>query len=301
MKNQNNNSVTIKVSTEDWNRTVLCCACSGIEMAIGEMRYVGQGSSDDDWVCPECDDQLFSIDPDDTPLEDIEDPKVSAKDVAKELDNAITYFNHEYENPTHSKLFDALGTEGIKTKSMHTGDGLRIAKEIVEDVIKGIKMVWKISYTFETVPETTYWRNRKSGAIYHCYVQRNTWIKCADLCDDGTPLFEDGGYDIDTKKRNINISSTNLKCEKNLYYTWDELNAKFECLGECGSEEFYIEYLSNKSLYREFRFCLDSLPRLKRMVEREPDCKDWVVDLDQRIACVNAYRNLETFKYDYGF
>jgi hypothetical protein len=82
---------------------------------------------------------------------------------------------------------------------------------------KGLKEMKDL--TFENVPEVTYWRNPNSGVIYHCSVHRNTWVECDE--------FEEGGYDYDTNKDHMNISSVNTRVEYNYYYSWDEIVEKF--------------------------------------------------------------------------
>ena len=148
--------------------------------------------------------------------------------------------------------------------------------------------------TFENVPETTYWRNPKSGVIYHCGVYRNTWVECDE--------FEEGGYDYDTSSKNINISSINTRVEYNYYYNWDELVEKFEYL-HCGDgvdEDFYVSVLANRQLYREYRLSKDRLPRLRRLHKSEPEA-GWDVEIEEMLSNMEKYHNLETFKYNYGF
>ena len=148
--------------------------------------------------------------------------------------------------------------------------------------------------TFENVPETTYWRNPNSGVIYHCGVYRNTWIK-----DDE---FEEGGYDYDTNPKNVNISSINTRVEYNYYYSWDEIVEKFEflCCGDDVNEDFYVNILSNRTLYREFKLAKSRLPYLRRALKREPDAGH-DVELEKMLSYVEKYNNLESFEFDYGF
>ena len=146
--------------------------------------------------------------------------------------------------------------------------------------------------TFENVPEATYWMNPKSGAIYSCYLSRNTWVECDDLCDDGTPLYEEGGYSYDDTPRHFSISSCNLRVEKTLWYSWDELVAKFNYLGECDSEHHYVHVLSNKSLYRNYKYCKGSLPGLKRLAKIEPHNEKWAECLEKNTYDVEQYEGL---------
>ena len=148
--------------------------------------------------------------------------------------------------------------------------------------------------TFENVPETTYWRNPNSGVIYHCGVYRNTWVECDE--------FEDGGYSYDTNSNHMNISSINTRVEYNYYYTWDEIVEKFEflCTSDDVDEDYYVNILANKRLYREFRYCKDRLPRLKRLHKSEPEA-GWDDELEEMLVNVEKYNNLETFELDFGF
>jgi len=160
---------------------------------------------------------------------------------------------------------------------------------------KGMKKVnEKTKLTFENVPETTYWRNPNSGVIYHCGVYRNTWVK-----DDE---FEEGGYDYDTNPKNVNISSINTRVEYNYYYTWEELVEKYEylCCGDDVDEDFYVNILSNRTLYREYKLSKGRLPYLRRALKREPDAGH-DVELEKMLANVEKYNNLESFEFDYGF
>ena len=113
---------------------------------------------------------------------------------------------------------------------------------------KNKRMKEMTKLTFENVPETTYWRNPNSGVIYHCSVHRNTWVECDE--------FEDGGYDYDTDKNHMNISSINTRVEYNYYYSWDEIVEKFEflCTSDGVDEDYYVNILANKRLYF---FCLN--------------------------------------------
>ena len=150
----------------------------------------------------------------------------------------------------------------------------------------------KTKLTFENVPEWTYWRNPNSGVIYHCGVNRNTWVE-----DDE---FDEGGYDYDTNSKHMSVTTNNTKVERTYYYTWDEIVEKFEYLGECDDEDFYVNILSNRKLYREFRYCKDRLPRLRRLHKSEPEA-GWDVEIEEMLSNMEKYHNLETFKYNYGF
>ena len=152
----------------------------------------------------------------------------------------------------------------------------------------------KTKFTFENVPETTYWRNPNSGVIYHCSIFRNTWVE-----DDE---FEEGGYDYDTSSKNVNISSINTRVEYNYYYSWDELVEKFEflCTSDDVDEDFYVNVLSNRTLYREYKLSKGRLPYLRRALKREPDAGH-DVELEKMLANVEKYNNLESFEFDYGF
>ena len=51
---------------------------------------------------------------------------------------------------------------------------LLILRQMMKE--KNKRMNEKTKLTFENVPEWTYWRNPNSGVIYHCGVNRNTWV-----------------------------------------------------------------------------------------------------------------------------
>jgi len=148
----------------------------------------------------------------------------------------------------------------------------------------------KTKFTFENVPEVTYWRNPNSGVIYHCSIHRNTWVECDE--------FEEGGYDYDTSSKNINISSINTRVEYNYYYTWEELVEKFEflCTSDDVDEDFYVNILSNRTLYREYKLSKSRLPYLRRALKREPDAGH-DVELEKMLSYVEKYNNLESFEF----
>jgi hypothetical protein len=157
---------------------------------------------------------------------------------------------------------------------------------------KNKRMNEKTKLTFENVPESTYWRNQNSGVIYHCGVYRNTWVECDE--------FEDGGYDYDTTKNHMSITSNNTKVERTYYYTWDEIVEKFEYLGECDDDDFYTNFLSNRTLYRHYKLSKGRLPYLRRALKREPDAGH-DVDLEKMLSYVEKYDNLESFEFEWDF
>ena len=146
--------------------------------------------------------------------------------------------------------------------------------------------------TFENVPEWTYWRNPNSGVIYHCGVNRNTWVE-----DDE---FDEGGYDYDTNSKHMSVTSNNTKVDRTYYYTWDEIVEKFEYLGECDDDDFYTNFLSNRTLYRHYKLSKSRLPYLRRMTKREPDAGH-DVELEKMLSYVEKYNNFETFEFEWGF
>ena len=150
----------------------------------------------------------------------------------------------------------------------------------------------KTKLTFENVPEWTYWRNPNSGVIYHCGVNRNTWVE-----DDE---FDEGGYDYDTNSKHMSVTSNNTKVERTYYYTWDEIVEKFEYLGECDDDDFYTNFLSNRTLYRHYKLSKSRLPYLRRMVIREPNAGH-DVDLEKMLSYVEKYNNLESFEFEWDF
>ena len=159
---------------------------------------------------------------------------------------------------------------------------------------KNKRMKEKTKFTFENVPEVTYWRNPNSGVIYHCGVNRNTWVE-----DDE---FEEGGYDYDTTKNHMNISSINTRVEYNYWYSWDEIVEKFEflCCGDDVNEDFYVNILSNRTLYREYKLSKGRLPYLRRASKREPDAGH-DIELERMLSYIEKYNNLETFEFEWKF
>ena len=158
---------------------------------------------------------------------------------------------------------------------------------------KGMKKVnEKTKLTFENVPEWTYWRNPNSGVIYHCGVHRNTWVE-----DDE---FDEGGYDYDTNSKHMSVTSNNTQVERTYYYTWDEIVEKFEYLGECDDDDFYTNFLSNRTLYRHYKLSKSRLPYLRRMTKREPDAGH-DVELEKMLSYVEKYNNLESFEFEWDF
>ena len=154
------------------------------------------------------------------------------------------------------------------------------------------EMKEKTKLTFENVPEVTYWRNPNSGVIYHCSIHRNTWVECDE--------FEEGGYDYDTNSRHMSVTSNNTQVERTYYYTWDEIVEKFEYLGECDDDDFYTNFLSNRTLYRHYKLSKSRLPYLRRMTKREPDAGH-DVDLEKMLSYVEKYNNLESFEFEWDF
>ena len=159
---------------------------------------------------------------------------------------------------------------------------------------KNKRMKEMTKLTFENVPQVTYWRNPNSGVIYHCSIHRNTWVECDE--------FEEGGYDYDTNPKNVNISSINTRVEYNYYYTWEELVEKFEflCTSDDVDEDFYVNILSNRTLYREYKLSKSRLPYLRRALKREPDAGH-DVELEKMLSYVEKYNNLESFEFEWGF
>ena len=132
--------------------------------------------------------------------------------------------------------------------------------------------------TFENVPEWTYWKNPKTGTILTLGVFREY---------ENNPNW-------------LSMSTSNTRYELNYHYTWDEIVEKFEYLGECDSDDFYKNVLSNKQLYREYKLAKKRLPYLRRALKREPDAGH-DVDLEKMLGYIEKYNNLETFEFDFGF
>jgi len=96
------------------------------------------------------------------------------------------------------------------------------------------------------------------------------------------------------------MSTSNTRNELTYWYTWDEIVEKFEYLGECDSNDFYVNVLGNKRLYREFKLAKSRLPYLRGALKREPDAGH-DVELEKMLSYVEKYNNLESFEFDYGF
>ena len=69
---------------------------------------------------------------------------------------------------------------------------------------------------------------------------------------------------------------------------------------ESSDEDFYVNVLSNRTLYREYKLSKGRLPYLRRALKREPDAGH-VVELEKMLSYVEKYNNLESFEFDYGF
>jgi len=134
--------------------------------------------------------------------------------------------------------------------------------------------------TFENVPEWTYWRNPKTGTILTLGIFRNN------------------GYE--NTPNHLSMSTSNTRNELTYWYTWDEIVEKFEYLGECDSNDFYVNVLGNKRLYREFKLAKSRLPYLRGAVKREPDAGH-DVDLEKMLSYVEKYNNLEPFEFEWDF
>ena len=136
--------------------------------------------------------------------------------------------------------------------------------------------------TFENVPEYTYWKNPKTGTVLSLGVYKEEW------------------NDYNPNPNRCNLTTTNTRYELSYYYTWNEIVEKFEYLGECDDDDFYVNFLSNKQLYREYKLSKGRLPYLRRALKREPDAGH-DVELEKMLANVEKYNNLESFEFDYGF
>ena len=134
--------------------------------------------------------------------------------------------------------------------------------------------------TFENVPEWTYWRNPKTGTILTLGIFRNN------------------GYE--NNPNHLNMNTSNTRNELTYWYTWDEIVEKFEYLGECDDEDFYVNILSNRTLYREFKLAKSRLPYLRRALKREPDAGH-EVELEKMLSYVEKYNNLESFEFEWDF
>ena len=145
---------------------------------------------------------------------------------------------------------------------------------------KNKRMKEKTKLTFENVPEWTYWRNPKTGTILTLGIFRNN------------------GYE--NNPNHLSMSTSNTRNELTYWYTWDEIVEKFEYLGECDSNDFYVNVLGNKRLYREFKLAKSRLPYLRGAVKREPDAGH-EADLEKMLGYVEKYNNLESFEFEWDF
>jgi hypothetical protein len=137
--------------------------------------------------------------------------------------------------------------------------------------------------TFENVPEYTYWKSPKTGTILSLLVQRN----------------QEEDYLNDSPKR-LSMWTCNTRYELLYSYSWDEIVKKFDYLGECDSNDFYVNVLGNKRLYREFKLAKSRLPYLRRALKREPDAGH-DVDLEKMLSYIEKYNNLEPFEFEWDF
>ena len=108
--------------------------------------------------------------------------------------------------------------------------------------------------TFENVPEYTYWKNPKTGTILSLLVQRN----------------QEEDYLNDSPKR-LSMWTCNTRYELLYSYSWDEIVKKFDYLGECDSDDYYTNVLSNKEIYWRYRSALKGLPGCLRAIKRGSD------------------------------
>ena len=146
---------------------------------------------------------------------------------------------------------------------------------------KGMKkMNEKTKLTFENVPEWTYWRNPKTGTILTLGIFRNN------------------GYE--NTPNHLSMSTSNTRNELTYWYNWDEIVEKFEYLGECDSNDFYTNFLSNRTLYRHYKLSKSRLPYLRRALKREPDAGH-DVDLEKMLSYIEKYNNLEPFEFEWDF
>ena len=85
-------------------------------------------------------------------------------------------------------------------------------------------------------------------------------------------------------------------------HTWEELVEKFEflCTSDDVDEDFYVNVLSNRTLYREFKLAKSRLPYLRRALKREPDAGH-DVDLEKMLSYIEKYNNLEPFEFEWDF
>jgi len=143
---------------------------------------------------------------------------------------------------------------------------------------KGKNMKEMSKLTFENVPEWTYWRNPKTGTILHLGVFR----------------------EHEPNPNHLSMSTENTRYELTYYYTWDEIVEKFEYLGECDDDDFYVNFLSNKQLYREYKLSKGRLPYLRRASKREPDAGH-DIELERMLSYIEKYNNLETFEFEWKF
>ena len=145
---------------------------------------------------------------------------------------------------------------------------------------KNKRMKEMTKLTFENVPEWTYWRNPKTGTILTLGIFRNN------------------GYE--NNPNHLSMDTSNTRNTLTYWYTWDEIVEKFEYLGECDSNDFYVNVLGNKRLYREFKLAKSRLPYLRGALKREPDAGH-DVDLEKMLSYVEKYNNLESFEFEWDF
>lgn len=134
--------------------------------------------------------------------------------------------------------------------------------------------------TFENIPEYTYWKNPKTGTILSLLIHRNKKVEY-----------------LNSSPKRLHMWTCNTRNELIYVYSWDEIVEKFDYIGECNDESFYINVLANKRLYREYKLAKKRVPYLRRALKRYPDA-GYDVDLEKMLSYIKKYNNLESFEFE---
>ena len=125
--------------------------------------------------------------------------------------------------------------------------------------------------TFENVPEMTYWRNPKTGTILTLGIFRNN------------------GYE--NNPNHLSMSTSNTRNELTYWYTWDEIVEKFEYLGECNDNDYYLNVLANKTLYWRYRQAKKGLPSRLRYIKNGGDSNMTRESVEEYTTWINDFES----------
>ena len=125
--------------------------------------------------------------------------------------------------------------------------------------------------TFENVPEMTYWKNPKTGTILSLGIYREEWSN--------------------PNPNRCNLTTTNTRYELSYYYTWDEIVEKFEYLGECNDNDYYLNVIANKNLYWKYRQAKKGLPSRLRYIKNGGDSNMVKRSVEEYTTWINDFES----------